>query len=302
MKAIVLKSRHLTGIEYLDLPKPEPRENEIRVRVVASSVTRGDVNLRTIPRPILIPLGWLFGFKPMITPGVEYAGVVEALGANVSTFQIGEAVFGTTTGLAYGGNAEYLCVPAQPKRAVILRKPASLSFNEAAVLPVGAMTALQNLSRLKLSQGDRILIYGASGSVGSYAVQMARHFGATVTAVCSGANREMVHALGAQRVLDYRQPETLLDATGYDAVFDAVGKLGRRRAGRLLSRSGRFTSVTTPTKETLADITLISDLAERGLVKPYIDRTYNLPEVQEAHRYVETGRKRGNVLITIGNP
>jgi NADPH:quinone reductase-like Zn-dependent oxidoreductase len=168
MKAIVIGSgKDSAALQIHDVSKPTPRADELLVRVKASSGCRGDVNLRKIPRVVLVPLGLIFGFKPMKIPGVEFAGVVEAVGASVSRFKTGDEVFGTAKGLALGGNAEYLCVPEQRKMGVITTKPGSLSFAQAAVLPVGGMTAVQILKRLDLQKGSRLLVYGASGSVGS---------------------------------------------------------------------------------------------------------------------------------------
>lgn len=299
MKAIVIEASGLEGISYTDIPKPGPRPGEVLIRVIASSVTRGDVALRKIPKAILVPMGWLFGFKPMKVPGVEYAGIVETVGSSNSMFKPGDAVFGTATGLAYGGNAEYLCVPEKPKTGVIQRKPASLSFQEAAVLPVGGMTALQNLARHSLKPGSSILVYGASGSVGSYALQLAAHFGATVTAVCGPASQDSVRQLGAARVLDYTKPEQLQNAGSHDAVFDAVGKLGKKRAQAFLKAGGTYSSIKAPTKETAADIKLLAELAGTGQVKALIEKSWPLSQAAEAHRHVEGGHKKGNVVIEV---
>lgn len=299
MKAITITSGSLDGIRYVELPKPQPKPDEILIRVIASSVARGDVALRKIPKAILLPMGLLFGFKAMKIPGVEFAGIVETAGSKVTQFKAGDAVFGTATGLAYGGNAEYLCVPERRKVGVVAHKPASLGFSEAAVLAVGGMTALQNLARHRLKPGSSILVYGASGSVGSYAVQLAKHFGARVTAVCGPSNLAAVRELGPEAVLDYTKPEQLESAGKHDAVFDAVGKLGKKRAQAFLKSGGSYSSIKAPTKETDADLAVLSELAAAGRLKALIDRSLPLERVAEAHRLVESGHKRGNLVIEV---
>ncbi|MBU0934347.1 MAG: NAD(P)-dependent alcohol dehydrogenase [Spirochaetes bacterium] len=300
MKAVVIVSgKTVEGLQLKEVAQPVPRANEVLIKVQASSVCRGDINLRRIPKIILVPLGLLFGFKPMKIPGVEYAGVVETVGGSVTRFKPGDAVFGTATGLAFGGNAEYLCVPEKRKLGVISLKPDTLSFEQAAVLPVGGMTALQNLKRLALRQGSRLLVYGASGSVGSYAIQLGRHYGAEVTAVCGTANQKLVADLGAQRVLDYTKAGWQAEAGQYDAVFDAVGKLSGADKKQLLAGGGKYSSIKAPTSEVQAELDFLAGLAAAGQLKPLIDRSYPLEQTAEAHAYVEGKHKRGNVVIEV---
>jgi NADPH:quinone reductase-like Zn-dependent oxidoreductase len=300
MKAIVLDSgKEPEALQLKDVQKPTPKADELLVNVKASSVCRGDVNLRKIPRAVLIPLGLLFGFKPMKIPGVEFAGVVEAVGPSVSRFKPGDEVFGTATGLAYGGNAEYLCVPGKRKLGVLAIKPTKLSFEQAAVLPVGGMTAVQILSRLKLHPGSRLLVYGASGSVGSYAVQLGLHYGAEVTAVCGPANQQVATDLGAGKALDYTTPDWVDQAGQFDAIIDAVGKLPRSARKSLLAAGGRYASIKAPTKEVQAELEFLAGLADEKRIKPLIDHSYPLDQTAEAHRYVEQKHKRGNVVIVV---
>ena len=170
MRAVVCKKSGTPDVlRIMNVEKPTPNDNEILVKVLASSVTRGDVNLRTMPRVLLHIIGLIFGFKPMDITGVEFAGMVEATGQNVKNFKIGDEVFGTTTGLKFGGNAEFVCVPEKWKMGVVGHKPANLSFAESAVIPVGAMTTLDMYRKAPINAGDKVLVYGASGSVGSYA-------------------------------------------------------------------------------------------------------------------------------------
>ena len=300
MKAIVCnKSGKPEVLRLADVDKPTPKDNEILVKVMASSVTRGDVNLRTIPRFILHIIGFMFGFKPMRITGVEFAGRVEAIGQRVSRFRVGDEVFGTTSGLIYGGNAEYVCVPESWKLGVVGHKPANLSFAQAAVMPVGAMTAMDMFSRISVKKGQKVLINGASGSVGSYAVQLAKHFGAEVTAVCSTSNIELVRSIGADHAIDYTKEDFCNGNVTYNVIFDAVGKLWKWNCKKILGAKGHFLTVRLPTKEKQEYLNLIKELAESDALLPIIDRTYTLQQVPEAHRYVESGRKRGNVVVSI---
>ena len=300
MKAIsCTKSGSPEVLKLVELDRPIPKQNEILVKVKASSVTRGDVSLRKISRLILVPVGFLFGFKPMKVTGVEYAGIVEAIGSDVKQFSKGDNVYGTTTGLEYGGNAEYVCVPENSKKGVLVKKPGNISFMEAAVIPVGGMTALHILRKANIQNGLKILIYGASGSVGSYAIQLAKYFGADVTGVCSTTNLEMVKSLGADKVIDYHKEDFTKGKVIYDVVFDAVGKISKRYCKNVLSKSGSFLSVKYPTKEKTEYMVFLNELIESGKLKPVIDRTYTLDKIREAHSYVEQGHKRGNVAITV---
>jgi alcohol dehydrogenase len=300
MKAIfVKKAGGPEVLECREVEQPTPGDQELLVRVRAATVTRGDVALRSMPRAILVPVGLLFGFKPMEIPGVEFAGEVVAVGGKVGRYQVGDLVFGTTTGLARGANAEYVCVPETSRLGVLAKKPEGLSFAEAAALPVGAMTARFLLVRAGLKSGDRVLVHGASGSVGACAVQLAVLAGAEVTGVCSAGNTALVRSLGASRVIDYATEDVTAGPGGFDLVFDAAGKLSRRRCRAIMAPGGRYTGVRSPTSERLEDLAFVTDLAAAGKFKVLIDRSFPLTEVAEAHRYVEAGHKRGNVGILL---
>jgi NADPH:quinone reductase-like Zn-dependent oxidoreductase len=302
MKAIVCtKSGSPEVLNLVDLERPIPKQNEILVKVKASSVTRGDVNLRKISRFILVPVGFLFGFKPMKITGVELAGVVEAIGSDVKQFNKGDHVYGTTTGLTYGANAEYVCVPEKPKKGVLVKKPDNISFMDAAVISVGGMTALHILRKANIQKGQKVLIYGAPGSVGTYAVQLAKYFGAEVTGVCSTNNIDMVKSLGADNVIDYHKIDFRKGTTKYDIVFDAVGKITKSSCKNVLNKNGYFLSVKYPTKEKVEYMHFINELIEKGKLKPVIDQTYRLDKVKDAHNYVEQGHKKGNVVITLAD-
>jgi len=300
MKAIV--STHAGPPEVLQLQevaKPAPGANEVLIRVHAATVTAGDVMLRRLPDWMWLPMRLLSPHRRKRIPGHELAGEVAAVGEAVTRFAVGDQVFGTTTGLSVGANAEYVCLPEAWPAGVLARKPANLSYAEAAALPVGGMTALQLLRKGKVQAGQKVLIYGASGSVGTSAVQLARHFGAEVTGVSSGANMTMVRSLGADQVIDYNKDDFTQQRETYDLIFDAVGKSSAARSKRALKPGGRYISVATITRENTADLNFIRELAEAGAIKAVIDRRYPLAQAADAHRYVETGRKRGSVVLTI---
>jgi len=224
---------------------------------------------------------------------------VEDVGKNITKFNVGDSVFGTTTMLNTGSYAEYICLPQQWKNGVVGLKPKNLNYQESAALPVGAMTAMYLLEKANLAKGQNVLIYGASGSVGSYAVQIANQKGSSVTGVCSTSNFEMVKSLGAKNVIDYKKEDFSKRNEKFDIVFDAVGKTTKTKAKRVLKVGGNFVSVNMLTKEKAEHLKLIKSLAEEGKLKPFIDKSFKLDDIVKAHEYVETGRKRGNVVIEV---
>ncbi|MCA9973494.1 MAG: NAD(P)-dependent alcohol dehydrogenase, partial [Anaerolineales bacterium] len=205
----------------------------------------------------------------------------------------------TTTGLTTGANAEYVRLPEAWPTGVLAHKPASMTYEEAAAVPVGGMTALQLLRKANIQPGQTVLIYGASGSVGSYAVQIASAMGAEVTGVCSTRNLDMVRSLGADHVIDYTQDDFTQRGATYDVIFDAVGKSSSAASKQVLKETGVYLSVKSPTSEKPDDLDFLSQLIEAGQIKAIIDRRYPLQQTADAHRYVETGRKAGNVVITV---
>jgi len=231
--------------------------------------------------------------------GYEFSGVVESIGGNVERFSAGDEVFGTTTGLKYGAYAEYVCLPEEWKKGVLATKPANCTHEEAAALPIGGMTALYLLNRAGIQKGDKVLIYGASGSVGTYAVQLASHFGAKVTAVCSWANLQLVKSLGAEKVIDYTEVDFTQNGDKYHVIFDAVGKIKRSWCKNSLEKGGGYLTVKLPTKEEPEDLARLGELMESGEIKAAIDRQYTFEQAVEAHRYSDTGHKKGDVVIAV---
>jgi NADPH:quinone reductase-like Zn-dependent oxidoreductase len=288
-------------LQLTEIEKPTPRDNEVLIKIHAATVTQGDLMLRKL-HPLMYITMRLFGVRRKRIPGHEFAGVVESVGAGVKRFKTGDQVFGTTTGLSVGANAEYVCLPEEWKSGVLSIKPDNISYEEATALPVGGMTALYILRKGNIQNGQRVMIYGASGSVGTYAVQLAKHhFGAEVTGVCSAVNVALVKSLGANKVIDYTKEDVTQNGQIYDVVFDAVGKLSSSQRDNLLKENGAFLTVQTTTSEESENLMTLRKLAEKGVVKAVIDRRFPLEQVAEAHRYVESGRKKGNVVISVVN-
>ncbi|MBD0779972.1 NAD(P)-dependent alcohol dehydrogenase [Maribacter sp. ANRC-HE7] len=306
MKAVVHEKYGSPKVLMIkDKKKPKPKTDEILVKIHAATVTSGDIRLRGSDFPPLfwLPARLIFGLfapKKKIL-GHELAGIVEEIGQSVTEFNVGDSVFGTTTMLNTGSYAEYICLPQKWKHGVVALKPENLGYQEAAALPVGAMTAMYLLEKANLKHGQNVLIYGASGSVGSYAVQITNQKGSRVTGVCSTPNFGMVKSLGAESLIDYTKVDYSDGNEKFDIVFDAVGKTSKAKAKKVLKPGGNFVSIKMLTKESNEHMRLIKEMAEKGELKPFIDRYYTLDEIVKAHEYVEQGKKRGNVVISIIN-
>lgn len=302
MRAIIqTKNGPPDVLQLQEVEKPTPADNEVLIKIYAGTVTIGDTILRGLRIPgFLWFLLQIIGFPPRKKiPGHEVAGEIEAVGKNVKLFRKGDQVFGTTTGLTNGGNAEYVCLPEEWKEGVLAIKPTNISYAEAAVIPIGGMTALHILQKGNIQNGNKVLIYGASGSVGTFAVQIAKYFGAEVTGVCSTTNLDLVRSLGANEVIDYTQEDFTEREDTYDVIFDAVGKITKKRYKYSLKKKGVFLSVKSSTSETKEKLAFLKELTEAGKLRSVIDRHYPLEQTAEAHRYVDKGHKKGNVVIDV---
>jgi len=327
MKAVIWTTYGPPDVLQLrEIEKPAPKAGEVLVKVHAATVTAGDCEMRRLELPLGLglPMRLYAGVRRpsrVTILGQELAGEVEAVGSGVSRFQPGDQVF-AATGFGSGAYAEYVCLPEQSDDAALALKPANLTYEEAAAVPTGGLEALHFLRRAGIQGGEKVLINGAGGSIGTAAVQLARAFGAAeVTAVDSTAKLDMLAALGADHVVDYTRQDYTASGETYDVIFDVVGKMALSRGLRALKPGGRYllanprlsdlvrrpwtsrTSgkqiITGTSSLKAADLEYLKELIEAGKLRPVIDRIYPLEQIVEAHRYVETGQKKGNVVVTL---
>ena len=302
-------------LQLAEVPRPAPGPDEVLIRVVSTTVHVGDVRIRAfdVPRGQRIAARMVLGIRRPKHPilGMELSGVVESVGPAVRGFAVGDEVM-AFTGWAFGAYAEYACLREKPlrsaeKEGMVVHKPATMTFDEAAAgLATGGITALSMLSRADVRSGQEVLVNGASGSVGTYAVQLATYFGARVTGVCSTTNLGLVQSLGAETVIDYTQQDVTAGPRNYDVIVDAVGTLDRARARARLKPGGVRLDVIRDSRSPggirTDDLVFLAGLVDSGVIRAVIDRRYPLEQIVEAHRYVGQGHKKGHVVITVADP
>ncbi|MCI0575104.1 MAG: NAD(P)-dependent alcohol dehydrogenase [Chloroflexi bacterium] len=328
MKAIVwTKYGPPDVLQLKEVEKPTPKDNEVLIKVHAATASTADTELRRLKLPLLfaIPLRLYLGFRRptrITIPGTEFAGEIVAAGKSVTRYKPGDQVFGYT-GLGMGTYAEYMCLPEKPSAlaSVLAEKPANITYEEAAAVPFGGLEALHSLRKANIQRGQKVLIVGAGGSIGTYSVQLAKHYGAEVTGVDKPGKLEMLRSIGADHVIDYTQEDFTKSGQTYDVILDTVGKSSFSSSLRSLKENGTYLNanpglfggvrmrwisrrsskrvIPWTAGYTVNNLLALKELIEAGTIKAIIDRRYPLEQIAEAHRYVETGQKKGNVVITV---
>jgi NADPH:quinone reductase-like Zn-dependent oxidoreductase len=288
-------------LQLRNLPKPMPRRTEVCIKIFATSVTASDCIVRALDLPLRLklPMRVVLGFRGPrnLIPGLVLAGEVESVGKDVTQLKPGSPVYGFTA-FRFGAYAEYECLP---EKAILAPKPSNVTYEEAAAIPYGGLLALYFLKKANVQSRKRVLVYGASGAIGTAAVQLAKYFGAEVTGVCSTVNLDLVKSLGADAVIDYTQEDFTQNGTRYDLIFNSVGKRKAiLQAEGSLAPNGQHITVDDSSPKMLAqDLVFLTELVEAGRLRPVIDRTYPLEQIVEAHRYVDKGHKKGNVVVAV---
>jgi NADPH:quinone reductase-like Zn-dependent oxidoreductase len=297
-------------LQIKEVEKPVPRPDEVLIKILATTAHIGDTKIRRF-EPGMGPVKDIF-FKPVMRIilgftkprkqilGMELSGEIEATGKDVTLFKVGDPVFASTE-FRFGTYAQYCCIP---EKGILAIKPVNMTHEEAAPVSNGAITALIHLRKANIQKGQKVLIYGASGSVGTYAIQIAKNYGAEVTAVCSTSNLELVKSLGADKVIDYTQQDFTQSGETYDVIYDAVGKIERSKRKKALLPTGIYINVLTASGNIILnveDLHTLKGLCESGKLRTVIDKRYPLEEIVEAHRYVDKGHKKGNVVITVAH-
>ncbi len=328
MKAVIwTKYGPADALQLQEVEKPAPKADEVRIKIHATTVTAGDCEMRSLNLPffLAVPMRAYIGLrkpKRITILGQELAGEIESVGKDVKLFKVGDPVF-AATGFGLGAYAEYKCMPERPAgmEGVLALMPGNLTHEEAAAVPIGGLEALHFLRKGNIHGGQKVLINGAGGSIGTFAVQLARHFGAEVTGVDSTGKLDMLRSIGAQHVIDYTREDFTKNGKTYDLIFDVVGKSPFSRSVRSLKPDGRYLlanprpshmvrgrwiSMSSSKRviygaagQRTEDLLALKELIEAGVIKPVIDRRYTLEQAAEAHRYVETGNKKGSVVITV---
>jgi NADPH:quinone reductase-like Zn-dependent oxidoreductase len=304
MRAVVYEKYGPPEVLHLkDIEKPTPKDNEVLIKIIATTLHRGDVRMRSLS----VPGSFIEKFMARIILGItgprskvlgmELSGEIESIGNKVIRFNEGDKVFaGTFPDFHFGAHAEYVCLP---ENGIIAHKPNNMTFEEAAPVPASGTAALIYLRDTgKIKSGEKVLINGASGSLGTYGVQLAKFFDADVTGVCSTSNLEMVKSLGADNVIDYTKEDFTAGEEKYDLIFDAVSKSSKSKCMKVLAPNGKYIRTTGP-KPKRDDLIFLKEIIEEGKLRSIIDRRYALEEIIEAYRYVEKGHKRGNVIINV---
>jgi NADPH:quinone reductase-like Zn-dependent oxidoreductase len=327
MKAVIwTKYGSPDGLQIQEVEKPTPKENEVLIKIHAAVVSRADTEFRRLklPFPFSLPIRLYIGlFKPSRVKilGTEFAGEIVQTGKDVTQYQVGDQVYGYT-GLGFGTYAEYRCISEEPIElaGVMSKMPTNISYEEAATVPFGGLEALHSLDRIKVKQGDKVLIVGAGGSIGTYSVQFAKHYGAEVTGVDSGGKLDMIRSIGADYVIDYQKEDYTKNGKKYDVIMDTIGGSPFWGSVNSLNENGTYLNVNPKMKHmlqmnwvkrgnkklltweagyTTKNLLRLKELVETGNIKPVIDRGYPLEQIVEAHRYVDSEQKKGNVVVSI---